>query len=78
MTGYPYPNAPIKDGTIVKILHSGYHRAKVVECRGPYGPSGALVYRVLVTRKPKPTYAEVLADQLEILEEPRNPLPTSS
>lgn len=68
-------DTPIKDGTIVKILQSGFHRAKVMECRGPFGPKGALVYRVLVTRKPRPMCIEVLRDQMEILEEPRNPTP---
>lgn len=76
MITVPYETEPVKDGTIVKILQSGFHRAKVAECRGPIGPKGAFVYRVLVTKKPRPMYIEVLRDQMEILEEPRNPTET--
>jgi hypothetical protein len=60
---------PLKEGTIVKILNSGYHRAEVVEYRGPLGPKGARVYRVLAVKKPR-LYMEVLEDQLEVLSEP--------
>jgi hypothetical protein len=59
---------PLKDGTIVKILHSGFHRAWIAEYRGPLGPKGARVYRVLVSKKPR-MYTEVLEEQLEILDE---------
>ena len=31
---------PLKDGTVVKILNSGYPRAKIAEFRGPLGPKG--------------------------------------
>jgi hypothetical protein len=58
---------PLKDGTIVKILNSGYERAVIAEYRGPLGPKGARVYRVLVQTKPRRTYIEVLEDQLEVL-----------
>jgi hypothetical protein len=58
---------PLEVGTLVRILNSGYRRAKVVEFRGPLGPNGARVYRVRVRRKPKPAYIEVLEDQLQIL-----------
>ena len=58
---------PLKDGTVVKILNSGYHRAVIAEYRGPLGPKGARVYRVLVQRKPRPVYIEVLEDQLEVM-----------
>lgn len=52
---------------MVKILNSGYHRAVVAEYRGPLGPKGARVYRVLVQKKPRHTYIEVLEEQLEVL-----------
>ena len=58
---------PLKAGTVVKILNSGYHRAKIAEYLGPLGPKGARVYRVLVQRKPRRDYIEVLEDQLEVL-----------
>ena len=59
---------PLKAGTVVRIRDSGYHRAKVAECLGPLGPKGARVYRVLVQRKPRRVYIEVLEEQLEVLE----------
>jgi hypothetical protein len=61
---------PIKDGTVVKILNSGYERAEVAEYRGPLGPKGARVYRVVVEKKPRRVDIEVLEDQLEVLSEP--------
>jgi len=60
---------PLKDGTYVKILHSGYYRARIAENLGGLGPKGARVYRVLVTKKPRPFYIEVLEEQLEVLDE---------
>jgi hypothetical protein len=59
---------PLKHGTVVKILHSGFNRAWIVEYRGPLGPKGAHVYRVLVSKKPR-MHIEVLEDQLEVLAE---------
>jgi hypothetical protein len=56
---------PLKIGTIVRIRNSGYGRARIVEFRGPLGPKGARVYRVLVRKKPRPAYIEVSEDQLE-------------
>ena len=60
---------PLKVGTVVRIRDSGYHRAKIAEFLGPLGPKGARVYRVLVQRKPRRMYIEVLEDQLEVLED---------
>jgi len=60
---------PLKDGTYVKILNSGYSRARIAECLGPLGPKGARIYRVLVQRKPRRVYIEVREDQLEVLGE---------
>ena len=57
----------LKVGDYVKIRHSGYDRAKIVELRGPLGPGGAEVYRVLVRRKPRPVTIEVLGAQLILL-----------
>ena len=58
---------PIPDGTFVEILNSGYKRANVTEYRGPLGPSGARIYRVLVQRKPRPVFIEVREDQLKLI-----------
>jgi hypothetical protein len=60
---------PLKDGTVVKILNSGYARAKIAGCLGPLGPKGARIYRVLVQRKPRRVYIEVREDQLEALDD---------
>ncbi len=59
---------PLKDGTIVRIRDSGYDRAVVAEYRGPLGPKGAHVYRVLVEKKPRRVYIEVREDQLEVVQ----------
>ena len=59
---------PLKVGTVVKILNSGYDRAEIAEYRGPLGPKGARIYRVLVQRKPRRDYIEVREDQLEVLD----------
>jgi len=64
----PNLTEPLKDGTIVKILNSGYPHARIAEFRGPLGPKGARVYRVLVQSKPRRVYIEVLEDQLEVLD----------
>jgi hypothetical protein len=60
---------PLKEGTIVKILNSGFHRAEIVEYRGPLGPKGARIYGVVAVKKPR-LYLEVREDQLEVLQEP--------
>ena len=60
---------PLEVGTIVKILNSGYSRAQIAEYRGPLGPKGARVYRVLVQKRPRPVYIEVREDQLEVLDD---------
>lgn len=64
----PNLTEPHKPGTVVKIVRSGFARAKIAEFRGPLGPNGARIYRVLVQRRPK-MYIEVREDQLEVLEE---------
>jgi len=65
----PNLTEPLAPGTVVRIRDSGYHRARVAEYRGPLGPKGARVYRVLVQRKPRHVYIEVLEEQLEVLDE---------
>jgi hypothetical protein len=59
---------PLKDGTLVKVRNSGFHRARIAECLGPLGPKGARVYRVLAVKKPR-MYIEVLEEQLEVLDD---------
>jgi hypothetical protein len=62
------PEIPnLKLGDLVKIRHSGRRRGRIVELRGPLGPNGAQIYRVIVRRKPTPAYIEVREDQLELI-----------
>lgn len=58
---------PLQVGTIVKILNSGYGRAEIAEYRGPLGPKGVRIYRVLVQKRPRRVYIEVREDQVEVL-----------
>jgi hypothetical protein len=57
----------LKLGDRVEIRHSEGLRGRIVELRGPLGPQGAQVYRVLVRRKPKSNYIELLGDQLVLI-----------
>jgi hypothetical protein len=57
---------PLKVGTFVRIRDSGYGRVQIIEYRGPLGPKGARVYRLMVRKKPKPAYIEVVEEQLEV------------
>jgi hypothetical protein len=57
----------LKLGELVQILHSGGRRGRIVELRGPLGPGGVQIYRVLVQRRPKPAYIELREDQLQPL-----------
>lgn len=58
---------PLRVGTYVKILHSNFPRAKIVEYRGPLGPGGMRIYRVRARRKPKPFLVEVREDEIEVI-----------
>jgi hypothetical protein len=69
---------PLKVGTAVKILNSGYGAATIAEYRGPLGPRGVRVYRVRVQVKPRPAYIEVREDQLQVLDDARDLRPTGS
>jgi hypothetical protein len=71
MAKKPAPKAPksahvFAHGDWVEILHFG--KGRIVELRGPLGPGGAEVYRVMYRRKPRPGYIEVWADQIRLLE----------
>jgi hypothetical protein len=59
------PAALLKLGDRVKIRLSGGLSGRIVELRGPLGPGGAQIYRVLVRRKPEPKYIELREDQLK-------------
>ncbi len=64
------PVAVFQLGDRVKIRHAGGKIGRVAELRGPLGPGGMAVYRVLVGRKPHRTYIELLADQLDAAPKP--------
>lgn len=53
-----------KVGDRVRIKHSGFGVGRIVEERGPLGPGGVPIYRVLVQVKPAPISIEVREDQL--------------
>src|SRR5262249_27505044 len=61
------PQPLLKIGDRVRIRHASGLSGRVVELRGPLGPGGSQVYRVMVRKKPTPSYVEVRADQLEII-----------
>lgn len=65
-------------GDRVVLTHSAGMRGKVVELRGPLGPGGAPVYRVLLGRKPRRRYVEVLEEQLEAARPRTAPSPEKS
>ncbi|OJW21808.1 MAG: hypothetical protein BGO49_26340 [Planctomycetales bacterium 71-10] len=67
----PEARAPLALGDYVRIKHSAGLVGRIVELRGGLGPDGALVYRVLVDRKPVPSHVEVLGDQLEVASAPK-------
>ena len=57
----------LKLGDLVRILHYGGQKGRIVEFRGPLGPGGARIYRVRIRQKPSPTYIELREDQLELI-----------
>lgn len=67
------PEFAIGDRVEVKHFAPGV----IIELRGPLGPNGAQVYRVLFRRKPRPAYLEVLGGQLKLLK-PAKPLPPAA
>ena len=56
----------LKIGDRVRIRNYAGKVGRIVEIRGPLGPGGAPVYRVLVQRKPAVSYIELRGDQLEV------------
>jgi hypothetical protein len=65
---------PLKPGDWVKIRHSAFKRARIVELLGPLGPSGVQIFRVRVSRKPlKPVYIDLLGEQLVLLPPKKEP-----
>jgi hypothetical protein len=57
--------APLQIGDRVRIKNFAGRLGRIAELRGPLGPGGASVYRVLVQRRPTASYIELLDDQLE-------------
>ena len=61
------PAFVFKLGDRVHIRRSGGLRGRIVELRGPLGPGGAQIYRVMYRRRPRPAYIEVREDQLVLI-----------
>ena len=61
------PTLRFKLGDRVKIRHSAGMRGRIVEWRGPLGPKGEHIYRVMLRSKPEPAYTEVREDQLVLI-----------
>lgn len=59
----PTPAYAIGDRVEIRQFGSG----RVVELRGPLGPGGIQIYRVMYSRRPRPAYIEVFGDQLRLL-----------
>jgi hypothetical protein len=58
---------PLKPGDLVKIRNYGIQPGRIIELRGPLGPGGKEVYRVIVRRKPSPMYLELTEDEMELI-----------
>lgn len=54
-----------KIGERVKLKTQGGRIGRIAEYRGPLGPKGAKVYRVLIRLKPRRGYVEVVESHLE-------------
>lgn len=52
-------------GDRVRIQHTSHRQAIIVECLGPLGPQGAMVYRVRVGKRKGRQCLELCADLLE-------------
>ena len=61
----PTAAVPLRIGDRVRIKNYAGKLGRIAELRGPLGPGGAPVYRVLVQKKPTVSYIELLGDQLE-------------
>jgi hypothetical protein len=61
------PPNQLRIGDLVKFRAQPAMRGRIVELRGPLGPGGAQVYRLLLRRKPVRAYVEAWEDQLEVV-----------
>ena len=62
------PPKTVKLGDRVKLRSPSELIGRVIELRGPLGPNGAQIYRILLRRKPRREYIEVREDQLDVIE----------
>ena len=69
----PQPDPVFSLGDHVEIMHFGTGR--ITALRGPLGPSGEQVYRVIYRRKPKAGYIEVLGNQIRPIKAKRQHKP---
>jgi hypothetical protein len=54
-----------KVGQRVKLVTQAGRVGKIAEYRGPLGPKGAKLYRVMIRQKPRPGYVEVVEANME-------------
>ncbi len=54
-----------KIGDRVKLKSQAGRISHIAEYRGTLGPKGAKVYRILIRKKPRPGYVEVIESHLE-------------
>ena len=64
----------INRGDRVKIIGGGGLTGRIVELRGPLGPGGIQIYRLLLRKKPRPAYIELREDQIELLPKKDKPV----
>ncbi len=57
----------LRIGDRVRIRHSSNQEGEIVEYRGPLGPGGARVYRLLLLREPLGYYIELREDQIDLI-----------
>jgi hypothetical protein len=61
------PVPTFKLGDYVRIRHTSWPRARIVELRGPLGPGGVEIYRVRIGPKRDRFYGEFRGDLLELI-----------
>jgi hypothetical protein len=64
-------------GETVKVRHHEHLLGRIVELRGPLGPGGAYVYRVVFGRKPLRRSIELREDQLIVVPARKGPSPST-
>lgn len=69
-----------KEGERVNVPNAGYRNrgiknVPIIEYRGPLGGNGAHLYRVLLWRKPRPVWVELIESEMEKIVPELSPAP---